>query len=104
MLFHVFAHIQANESIRGIKQIGGQAFDQLGLAHTSGAYKDKRHRLPFGRNTCPAAADGGGHRLDGLILANDPFAQPLFQRDQFFEFLALHFAGWDLGPKLDDLG
>ena len=50
------------------------------------------------------AADGVGHGLDGLVLADDAIVEPLLHVDELLE-LALHQAGdRDAGPGRDDLG
>ena len=82
----------------------GQPLDQLGLAHAGGAHKDEGHGLALGGDAHPAPAHGGGHGVDGLVLADDVLLQPLLQLGQALVLRLLDLAGGDLGPQLDDPG
>ena len=104
MLFHELGHIQANQRIRGVEQVGGQLLYQLRLAHAGAAHENKADGLVLGGNTHPAAADGGGHGGNRLVLAHDMLLQTLLQLGQAAEFLLLDLAGRNLGPHLNDPG
>ena len=104
VLLHELGHIQPDEGLGRVEQVGGQLLDQLGLAHAGGAHKDEAHRLVLGGDAHPAPADGGGHRLHRLVLAHDVLLEPVLQLGQPLELLLLDLAGGDLGPQLDDPG
>ena len=104
VLFHIFAHVQPDERVLRVKQVGGQLFHQLRLAHAGGAHEDEGDGLVFLADACPLPADGGSHGIHGLVLPDDPALEPVGQRVQPEEILLTHLAGGDLGPKLDDPG
>ena len=104
MLLHKLGHIQTDEGVRAVEQVGGQLLYQLGLAHAGGTHKDEGHGLVLGADAHPAPADGGGHRLHGLVLADDVALQPLLQLGQALILCLLDAAGGNVGPKLDDVG
>ena len=104
VFLHKLGHIQPDQRIRRVEQFLGQLLDQLGLAHAGGAHEDEGHRLVFGRDTHPVAADGGSYRIDGLILADDALAQPLTQMGQTAELRLLNAAGGNSGPLFNDPG
>ncbi len=104
MLLHKLGHIQSDEGLRRVEQVGGQLFDQLGLAYAGGADKDEGHRLALGADAHTAPPDGGGDGVDRLILTDDVLLQPLLQLGQALILWLLDAAGGDVGPQLDDVG
>ena len=103
-LLHKLRHIQPDEGLGRVEHIHGQPLDQLGLAHAGGAHKDEGHRLALGGDAHPATANGGGHGVDRLVLADEVLAQPVLQLGQPLVLGLLDLAGGDLGPQLDDPG
>ena len=103
-LLHKFGHVQPDEGLGGVEHVHGQLLDQFGLAHAGGAHKDKGHGLALGGDAHPAPPNGGGHGLDGLVLADDMALEPFLQMGQALILLLLNLAGGDLGPQLDDPG
>ena len=71
VLFHEFAHVQANQRLRLIEQLFGQDFHEFRLADARRADEDKRRRAAAGADLDAAAADGRGNGRDGLLLADD---------------------------------
>ena len=104
VLFHVFGHVQADQGIWRVKQIVGQLLYQLGLAYAGGADEDKGNRFVLGRDAHAVAADGGGHRLYRLILADNVGFQPFIQLGQPGELALLNAAGRDPGPLFNNIG
>ena len=105
MLLHVLAHVDADHRPLVVEEEVGQRAGQLGLADAGGAEEEERADRPVGVGQAgPAAADGVGHRGDGLVLADDPLVEDLLHADELLH-LALHEAGdGDAGPLGDDLG
>ena len=104
MLFHKFGHIQPNQGLRRIEQVGRKLLDQLSLAYAGGANEDKRHRLALRGDAHPAPADGGAHGFHRLVLADDVGLEAVLQLCQPLVLLLLNLAGGYLGPKLNDVG
>ena len=104
MLFHELRHVQTNQGFRGVEEVFRQPLHQLRLAHAGRTDEDEGHRLALGGDPHPVAADGGGHRGDGLILAHHVLLQPVFQLGQALVLLLLDGAGGDLGPKFHHPG
>ena len=104
VFFHVLGHIQADQGVGGVEQVGGQLLYQLRFAHAGGTYKDEGHGLVLGADAHPAAADGGGHSGYGLVLTNHMGLQPVLQLGQPLIFLLLDLAGGNIGPQLDHIG
>ena len=50
------------------------------------------------------AADGVGHGLDRLVLADDPLVEPLLHLDELLELALQQPRDRDAGPGRDDLG
>ena len=71
MLLHIFGHIQPNQAVHAVKQVGGQLLHQLRLAHTGGAHEDKGHRALLGGNAHPVAANGSGNGIHRLVLSHN---------------------------------
>ena len=87
-----------------MEHVHRQLLDQLGLAHASGAHKDKGHRLALGGDAHSPPADGSGYGLDGLVLADQVLLEPVLQLGQALVFGLLNLAGGDFGPQLNDPG
>ncbi len=85
MLFHVFAHVQADNIVFRIKKRLGQSLGKLGLAHARGPQENKGACGPRGIRQAGAGAQHGiGHGGDSLILAHHPLMQLVGQAQQLF--------------------
>ena len=72
MLFHILAHVDADESLLGAEEFLGQFLGQVGLAHTRGAHEEEGADGLLGVfESDPAALDGLGNLRDGIILSDD---------------------------------
>ena len=72
MLLHIFAHIDADDSILRIKEILGQYFRQIGLAHTCRSKEDECSDGLVGiLQTGAVPADGLGNLHHRFVLPND---------------------------------
>ena len=83
VLLHVLAHVDADHRPLVVEQELGERAGQLGLADAGGAEEQERADRPVRVGQAgPAAADGVGHRGDGLVLADDPLVQHLLHADE----------------------
>ena len=104
VLFHILAHVDADERVGGVEQLVCQLAHQFGLAHAGGAHKDEAGGPPPAGKAGPGALHGAGHRLHGLVLADDALFQLAFQIEELCELALLHLHGGDAGPQLHHLG
>ena len=103
VLFHIFAHINGDQRVHGVKQLGCQLLDQLGLAHTRGTDKDKAGgAMPSGQ-VGAGALDGTRHGVNGFVLTDDVAFQRILQPQQTPVLGFLDFDRGDARPQLDDL-
>ena len=73
VLLHVLAHVDADHRPLVVEQEVGQRAGQLGLADAGRAEEQERaDRAVRVGQAGPAAADGVGHGVDGLVLADRP--------------------------------
>ncbi len=104
-LLHVLRHVDPDEG-RGIgKEELGQRSGQLGLSDPGRAGEDEGANgtvriLESG----PRTADGPGHRLDGLILADDRAVQLVFHPHEPGGLGFLQPGDGNAGPAGDDEG
>ena len=98
-------HVDADHRVLRVEHELGQRAGQLGLADAGRAEEQERADRPVRVAQAGArAAQGVGHGLDGLVLADDALVQALLHVDELLD-LALHEArDRDAGPAADDLG
>ena len=73
MLFHVLAHVDANNRIFIIEEELGECFGQLGFSHPGGTQeKEGADRTVLILQAGPGTTHGIGHGLDCLTLPDDP--------------------------------
>ena len=104
MLFHIFAHVNADQRVHTVKQLAGQLLHQLGFAHARGAHKDKAGRAAASAQIGTAALDGLTDQVHGLLLADHLLIQVGLQIAQLFKFAFLDLYGGNARPKLDHPG
>ena len=93
VLLHVLGHVDADHRPLVVEEEVGQRPGQLGLADAGGAEEQERADRPVRVGQAgAAAADGVGHRDDGLVLADDALVQHVLEADELVH-LALHAAG-----------
>ena len=105
VLLHIFRHIKPQQGFFAAEPAARQAAGQLGLADAGGPQKQHGADRPPGfPQAGAAAADGGGHRLDGARLADDLGGKALFQLFQAFAFRFADTLGRDAAGAADDAG
>ena len=89
MFFLVFAHINADHGAFIVEHEFSQGACQFGLSHTGRAQEDERTKWPVRvLQTGPGAAQGVRDGLQGILLSDYSFSQPIFHVQ---EFLGLAF-------------
>ncbi|MPM20768.1 hypothetical protein SDC9_67204 [bioreactor metagenome] len=88
MLFHVFAHVEADDRVFGSEHFDCQLFGQFGLTDTGRPYEQEgTDRSVFTAQSDSVSADGFRYFGDGFILTDDVFLQigiKIFQLRLFF--------------------
>ncbi len=102
VLLAVFGHIDAHQRVLIVEHEPGQCLRQFGLADARWADKNERADWP-GRvfQTGAGAADGIRDGMDGFILTDDAFVQPLFHVQKLRSFGLHHLADRDAGPLMN---
>ena len=104
-LLHVLAHVDADHRVLVVEQELGERPGELGLADAGRAEEQERaDRAARVLEPGPRAADGVGHGLDGLVLADDALVQALLHLDELGGLALEQAADRDAGPGPDDLG
>ena len=104
-LFHVLGHVDAHHVLLAVEQVFCKRFGELGLAHAGRAQEHERADGTIGVGKPRAvAADGAGHDIDGLVLADDTLVQLGLEVDELFHLAAHHLADGDSRPRGHDLG
>ena len=76
VLLHVFRHIDADDRLFGVEQVGGQGLGQFGLTDPGGTQEDEAGDGAVGVGEArPRSLDGIGHRRHRFILADHPLVQ-----------------------------
>ena len=105
VLLAVLAHVDADHRALVVEQEVRQRLGQLGLADAGGAEEQERARRPVGvGHAGPAAANRIGHRLHGLLLADDPLAELVLHAQQLGGLALEHPAGRNAGPRRHHVG
>ncbi len=105
MLLLVLAHVDADHGAVVVEEEVRQRPGQLGLAHAGGAEEQERADGPVGvRQSGPAAADGVGHRDDGLVLAHHAIVEGLLHADELGQLGFHEPRDRDAGPAAHHLG
>ena len=98
----VLRHVDAHERRLVVEQLLGERLRQLGLADAGRAQKDERAERPVALlQPGPGPADGVGHGLDGLGLADDALADLVLQVEQLGAFGLQHLRDRDAGRARD---
>ena len=85
VFFHIFAHVDADQAVLGIKQRSRKRLGQFGFTHPRRPKKNKR----TGRTARILDARAGaqhriGHQIHSLFLADHTLVQNLSEAEQFF--------------------
>ena len=76
VLLHILGHIQPDQAVGRVKQVGGQLLDQLRLAHAGGADEDEATRACcLGEMPTRLRRMARGHGVHGLVLPDDVLLQ-----------------------------
>ena len=99
------AHVEPDHPVLVAEQRLGQRAGQLRLADAGRAEEQEAADRPV-RVAEPGAGAPYrlGHRLDRLVLADDPLVQVLLQREQAILLLLGELRDRDAGRPRDDLG
>ena len=104
VLFHIFRHVDAQQSAFVIEHETGQSLGQLGFADAGRPQEHERADRTMGvLQARPCTAHGGSHRMDGFDLADNPFAELGFHHQEFFFFARQHPFDRHTGPARHDL-
>ena len=83
VLLHVLGHVDTHHGVLVTEHGLSQRLAQLGLAHARGTQEQEGADGPLGvLQTHTAAADGLGHRVDGLVLPHHTLVELLLQLQQ----------------------
>ena len=105
VLLAVLAHVDADHRALVVEQEVRQRLGQLGLADAGRAEEQERAGRPVRVGDAgPAAAHRVGHRLHGLLLADDALAQLVFHPQQLGGLALEHPAGRNAGPRRHHVG
>ena len=104
-LLHVLGHIDADQILFVVKEVGGNGLCQLGLAYAGRPEEEEGTDRPLGiLDPGAGALDGLGDDADGLVLSDDAAVQALIQVQELLAFALDQLGDGDTGPALDDLG
>ena len=103
VLFHILAHVDGDERVHAVEQLGGQLLDQLGLAHAGGTDKNEAGGAVTAGQIGTGALDGLRHAAHRLVLPDDVGLEGVLQPQQAAVFRLLDFDGGDAGPQLHHL-
>lgn len=90
--FHILAHIQADQGVRGVKHIGGQLLNKLRLAYAGGTHKIKDWGRLRGLICTRPRRTAAATFFNGFILADDMGFQRRLQTGQLLNIPLLDFA------------
>ena len=104
VFFHIFGHVDANQTVLVPEQRLAQGLAQFGFAHARGAQEDEGADGPVGiLQPCPGPAHGPGNGLHRFLLAHHPGVQNLFQVHQPGGLVLGHAGNGNTRPGGDDL-
>ena len=105
VLFHIFAHVDADDVPFIVKKRFGEGFSQFRLADACRAEEDERAdravRIFYAR---AGADDRIADDLYRFILTDDPFMKRIVQVEKLFPFTGHHLCHGNARPTADDLG
>lgn len=105
MLLHVLRHIDADHAVLAVKQRYGQRFGQLGLADPGRPQEQERTDGAVRvLDACSCPEHSIRHQPDGLILADYPFMQRIFEPQQLIPLAFHETADRNAGPARDNVG
>ena len=100
VLFHVFRHVETDQPAGILEEKARELPRDLGLTDTRGPKKYERSDGPVGAGDPePAAADGPGHSLYGIVLADHAMAQDLLHPLQSLRLVLANGADRNARPR-----
>ena len=105
VLFHEFAHVDADHGVLVVEQDFGERLAKLGFADARGAAENERADGPVRiLQAAAAAADGVGDGSDGFVLPDDALVEAFFEDEKFRALFFEHAGDGHAGPRADDFG
>ena len=105
MLLLVLRHVDADHCPVVVEEELGEGPRQLRLANAGRPEEDEAPERPVRvRQPGPAASYRIGHRHDGVVLADDAAAQPIFHPHELLDLALDEPADRDVRPLADDGG
>src|SRR3989344_1534144 len=96
---HVLRHVDAHDGLLVVEHEFRQGFGELGLAHSGRPQEHEGAQGAVGIGQAGARpAQGVRHGPDGVLLADDPRGQGLFDLHQFLAFVLEHALNGYTGP------
>src|SRR3989338_8644522 len=100
---HVFRHVDAHDGLLVVEHEFRQGLGELGLAHSGRSQEHEGAQGAVGVGKAGARpAQGVRHGPDGVLLADDPRGQDLFDLHQLLAFVLEHALNGYAGPSGHD--
>ena len=104
VLFHVFRHIDADNTAFVVEESFRQSFRQFGFADARRSEEYKRADRTVGVfDTCAGAKNRFADDFNGFVLPDNAFVQSVFEVQKFFAFAGQHLGKRNARPAADDL-
>jgi hypothetical protein len=104
MFFHVFGHIDADDSVFAIEKSRGKGTGEFGFAYAGRSEKKERADRSFGVFQAGTSADDGvGDCLDRFVLPDYAFVEDLVETEELVFFSFEQPRNGDASPPRDDI-
>ena len=105
MLFHEFAHVDADHRRIVVEQESGECLGELGLADAGRPEEKEAAQRPVRiLQACARAADGSRNSLHGIGLPDHAVADHCFHLEELFALAFHHLVDGNARPARDDTG
>ena len=104
VLFHVFGHVNANDTALVVEESLRQRLSQFRFADARRTQKDKRTDWAIGIfDTCAGAEDSLADNFNRLILTDNALMQSIFKVQKFFALARQHLCKRNARPAAHNL-